>query len=381
MKKLAVKLEDYINKYGANDGPIKYDVWKNRFKNRFTLSWFIKKYGEEEGKQKYNEKNKKSAGSLESFVNRYGEETGKQKYDEFRKKCIVKNEIKNDPNSKYNNRKFDRTLEYWINKCNGDIEQAKIKLKERQNTSSLEKFIQRHGEEEGKIKYIETNKNKAPTLQNYIKLYGEKEGKLQYNKWKDKMIGRYSLSWFIQKYGEKEGIIKREEWINKFKGKDSLSLAWFIRKYGNKDGKIKYKVFWKNRLEKIKNVSLISIIFFEKLLNKLKENNLNFLKIYFNDNEYLFYINNTEFSIIKPDFYIKDINLVIEFYGDYWHRNPNKYENTQEIQNIWNHDSNRIKILKQKYKCNVIIVWEKEFKENGELIINNIVNKIKKNYE
>jgi G:T-mismatch repair DNA endonuclease (very short patch repair protein) len=377
MKKIATTLEEFIKKYGETTGDEKWEKWKNRFKGRYTIQWFIEKYGELEGKNKYEEKNKKSSVSLKIFIERYGKEEGTKKYNEFRKKCAIKNEIKNDPTSKYNNREFATTLDYWIKKCNGNVEEAKLKLQERQNTSSLKKFISKYGKEEGTKKYIECNKNKALTIKNFIRLYGEEEGKYQYKKWKDNLQGRYSLKWFIQRYGEIEGNLKREEWLNTFKGKDSLSINWFIRKYGEEHGTTNYKNFWKARLEKIKNVSIISDVLFDRLFEKLKENDIIFNKIYYGDTEYLFYINNKEFSIIKPDLYIKDINLVIEFYGDYWHRNPAKYITSLENEYIWNKDAKRIETLKNKYGCKILIIWEKDFKENREIVIDEIINKIK----
>lgn len=49
----------------------------------------------------------------------------------------------------------------------------------------------------------------------------------------------------------------------------------------------------------------------------------------------------------RPDFYIPKLNLIIECYGDYWHANPNLYEETAQIfrnitaKDIWDRDRER----------------------------------------
>ena len=47
------------------------------------------------------------------------------------------------------NRVTNTSLEYWINKANGDIEEGERLFKERQHTFSLEKCIKKYGEEKG----------------------------------------------------------------------------------------------------------------------------------------------------------------------------------------------------------------------------------------
>lgn len=49
----------------------------------------------------------------------------------------------------------------------------------------------------------------------------------------------------------------------------------------------------------------------------------------------------------RPDFYIPKLNLIVECYGDYWHANPNLYEETALIfrniaaKDIWDRDIER----------------------------------------
>lgn len=92
------------------------------------------------------------------------------------------------------------------------------------------------------------------------------------------------------------------------------------------------------------------------------------------------------------DLLIKDL-VIIEFYGDFWHGNPEIYKpddiigisyNTILVKEKWERDNYRIEELKHELKLPVIIVWEKSFKENEEKLILDIIqniNIIKKNKE
>lgn len=66
-------------------------------------------------------------------------------------------------------------------------------------------------------------------------------------------------------------------------------------------------------------------------------------------------------------------NKIIEFYGDYWHGNPKIYDETCSIRNkkitdVWEKDRKKIEDLELNgYK--VLIIWEKEYRDNPELIL------------
>ena len=80
-----------------------------------------------------------------------------------------------------------------------------------------------------------------------------------------------------------------------------------------------------------------------------------------------------------PDIIDQKRKLIIEFFGDYWHQNPSIFsENSSFLfgltsKDVWASDDERIKTLEtQGYK--IIIIWEKEFKENKTLVLNTIRN-------
>jgi hypothetical protein len=82
-----------------------------------------------------------------------------------------------------------------------------------------------------------------------------------------------------------------------------------------------------------------------------------------------------QYTISKNKPYIYDIrsgNKLIEYNGDYWHCNPNKYNSTffhktknMTATEIWDRDSDKIKFAEDN-GFSVLVIWEKDFKENPE---------------
>jgi len=81
-----------------------------------------------------------------------------------------------------------------------------------------------------------------------------------------------------------------------------------------------------------------------------------------------------------PDVRI-DKNIIIEFYGNYWHANPLTYKSNEIVHHnftakqIWNNDKERIKILENN-GFRVFIVWQDEYQNNKNKIINNIIKQL-----
>jgi G:T-mismatch repair DNA endonuclease (very short patch repair protein) len=87
----------------------------------------------------------------------------------------------------------------------------------------------------------------------------------------------------------------------------------------------------------------------------------------------------TKLSAIYP-LYIPKLNLVIEYNGDYWHCNPEKYSSDyfhqvkqKTAQELWDYDRNKVDlIIRNGY--NLEVVWESQLKKNPKLI-NQIIKK------
>jgi G:T-mismatch repair DNA endonuclease (very short patch repair protein) len=82
--------------------------------------------------------------------------------------------------------------------------------------------------------------------------------------------------------------------------------------------------------------------------------------------------------------YFYDVNVgnkIIEFNGDYWHANPNKYtaesnfnfsKQLTTVQQIWDNDKKKINIAEsQGYK--VLTIWESDWKNNKQKCIDECI--------
>ena len=75
------------------------------------------------------------------------------------------------------------------------------------------------------------------------------------------------------------------------------------------------------------------------------------------------------------DVYIPELNLIIEYFGDYWHCNPTKYNSDyynqkkmKTAEEIWEYDRMKVDLIKS-YGYNLEIIWETDLKYNNEKLI------------
>ena len=270
-----------------------------------------------------------------------------------------------------------------------DLETAKKMYKH--TGSSLQGFIDRHGEEEGKRKYEEYvkkqkysctleyfvekygeegekrfneyNQSRAITLDNMIKKYGKDEGIKRFNEYKEKQkYAGCSLEYFVEKYGE-EGEQKYKE-VNKSK---ALTLENMIKRYGEEEGREKY-------LCAINNHKTFS----SKMADDL------FLKVYEKDKGKIYTnIVNKEYGIIneetkqyyKYDYTNIDKQKIIEFNGNIFHGNPKMYNENDcpnpfvkdlTAKEMWKKDKEKIETVKKYRGFDVLVIWEDELNEDYE---------------
>lgn len=154
-------IESFIRKYGE-EGEEKYLSWKKNVgsasKNRNTIDFFILKYGDVVGRERYNlyierqknshsecvrgkEKHKeislKSGNNQLSYIKKYGKDDGIKKWEERQKKWLLTMQSKTDEEKKIINEKKKRTLK---------------------------NFIDKYGAPEGKLRYREMLKRRMDTL-------------------------------------------------------------------------------------------------------------------------------------------------------------------------------------------------------------------------
>jgi hypothetical protein len=283
------KLKLFQNKYGEEEGKKKYDEYISKqklsqsVKGRKTLEWYINKYGEKEGKKRYDKKilnitkGTKGINTLEWYTNKYGEEKGKKKYDEKNLKISDKGRT---------------SLEWYTNKY--DEEEGKKKYDEyiskQRFSQSLKGYIHKHGKEKGTLLWTKRCEDirKRNTLQGYVNKYGEEEGKKRFDerqkKWQNTLNSK---------------SLKEIERINRAKICNVIN--------SNGYSKISQKLFWVlyNEIKDFFNEIYFATLNSNKIIDNSGFNHEKFLML--NDRN------------VFPDFFIKDVNKIIEFDGDYWH--------------------------------------------------------------
>lgn len=160
-KKIVIRPDTERGRYAFN---IPYDIskkWSKEF-NSNSLEKCIKKYGEEEGKKRWEKYCKSISITLNKFIEKYGEEEGKRRWDSYREKQRITNTFE------YKKEKYGMTFE----------------------------------------EFDSYNKSRACTLKNLIKKHGEEEGIKIWNDYIFKQAYTTTREYFIEKYGENEGIEK-----------------------------------------------------------------------------------------------------------------------------------------------------------------------------
>jgi len=204
--------------------------------------------------------------------------------------------------------------------------------------------------------------------------YGKKHSKESLEKSKKNRSNASKKLWQNKEYRNK--VIKAVSKPRKegFKKEQSdRVLQWYINNPKQRDNRsIKMKESW--RQGKIEpninsiNESKLERELREKLIRLLSNRNVRKTTIK---------INNRWFY---PDIRI-DKNIIIEFYGDYWHANPKLFKADDIVHNkftakqIWSNDKKRIKILEDN-GFKVFIVWQDEYQKNKDLVIKNIINNL-----
>ena len=309
-----------------------------------------------------------------------------EKVDEYYKKEYLKTKNYFKEKSKIPQNLPFYFLCFFENNIKDNFNKRIEKILSINNNLSLERLELLYGKEKAKEKlfdYTEKQKNKkcnsqngkerAVTLKNLTQKWGEKLGTRFFNQYcKTQQYSGNNINYFIEKYGEEDGIKKFEK-INKSKAN---TFNNFIQRYGNELGKQKWNLYLNN---KKRNYSQISINLFKELENQFPN-----LTFYYEENEVSFYDekNNRYYFY---DCYIPEKNLIIEFNGDLFHANPkifnendtpNPYNKNITAKEIWEYDKMKNNFIINK-GYHLIIVWEKDYKENKEKVLMNLKNLIK----
>jgi very-short-patch-repair endonuclease len=150
-----------------------------------------------------------------------------------------------------------------------------------------------------------------------------------------------------------------------------------ILNYGKKISKIR-KEEWSNKtdIEKKEIILRLNDAMIQTKKPTKIENKIETLLL---END-LIYIKNKRYDVFIFDFYLTDVNLVIECDGDYWHANPKFYKDKKlteaQIKNV-GRDKRKDELLKSK-SIDFIRFWEDDIKNNFEKVKEKIWGKLQK---
>lgn len=305
----------------------KFDKFPSMQRYLFMLKTYWAKYVYDIPKDLYDKINKsKCAVTLDSLINKYGENEGKLRWESYKEKQAYSNSFE-----------YKHKVHGWT-----------------------------------KEEYDNYNKSRAVTLENLLNKYKEKGNEL-WNSYIEKQKLTKSFDYVCNKYGKDKAIE-----INKSKG---ITIDNFIKKYGEIEGLKRY-----NKVSKrmINFYSKISQKCFDKIETILNINNLNYTTYYATKNtEFGIYLKSIN-KYIKLDYYIKDLNVCIEFNGTIFHADkrvynendkPNPFNKTLTAKNIWEIDEERKNILLKEHNIKTYIIWENDYINGLDLneFINNII--------
>lgn len=244
-------------------------------------------------------------------------------------------------------------VEYWVK--NGYTEEEAVLQIEGQKMVSLRGCVARFGELEGVKKWKERESKRSEA--------GKK--------------GSANLEYWLKKgYNEEEGKKKLSE------RQSTFSLKKCIIKYGEVEGKKRFterQIKWQKTLYKNGKLksgySEVSQELFYKLIEGVEINEYNYLLFAKKGGEFVL---NDDNEFYRYDFTDLKNKRIIEYNGDDYHGNPNKY-NADDFPNpfrkdltakdIWNKDKKK-EIIANNNGFEVFVVWDSEYKKNKQEIIN-----------
>ena len=301
------------------------------------------------------------------------------------------------------------------------IEEAEVKIKKfkEDKVTSLIGFIKRHGEEEGRIKFEKFQETSKHTLKKYIQKYGLELGTLKFKEYTskkdstsfewamsksngdkdlaekiykeriDSLSIKFDLDYFEKKYGDL-ALEKMQEFKKK---KDSSSYEWALSKTGG-DFDLADQ-FYKKRCEEkcvaLGKASKESLKIFNPLIDWLLNNGILLSDIYcgIKGSKELCIYDKENKKRYYYDFCVKSIGIIIEYNGEKFHPNYQKYDIdflTENWKCPYDKNLNVLDIIKKdKTKIDfalrngydIHIFWSSD-KDILEKIIKIIKNKLKK---
>lgn len=272
--------------------------------------------------------------------------------------------------AKKSNKKYSWTREKAIKKY-GEEEGLKIwdsYVAKQAKTNTYEYKHEKYGWSQEQ--FNDYNKSRAVTLDNLIKRHGKEMGEKMWEDYISKQVETKSFKWMVEKYGEEKAI--------EINSQKSLTLENFVRKYGEEEGALRWREYSTKRYNPYSQIS-------QTLFNMLDEHiSKKYTTYYATKNKGEWFVRG-ETQVYYLDYFIKELNICIEFNGNAWHGNPKLFKPNEHCHPIYkeltakdlqNKDKVRIKELKNK-GITTYIIWESDFNPKQFDAINYIYNELK----
>jgi hypothetical protein len=306
-------------------------------KDSVSLEVHKLRYGEIEGVKLFEERIKQTAQSLENYIQRYGEIEGPIKFKEYSKSRVMSLEMCIKRHGEIEGPKVFRN--YWDNTGFGTSKRA-FKQKfgddwekhynEFRNSiaqnNTLEGKILKYGEELGLQKFKEANSKKSKSLSKDAFVEKLLKQGLSFEEIQIAISDRWSvtsLRSFISRYGEEDGIKKYNEFLVNHKKNNLLCMEYYEK--NNIPEEVAFEIITKIQYErnrKVNRFSKESLVYFDKLNEILTSKGY---ECKYKEEELGMFLTPEEYSVYKIprmffyDFYIPDLNILIEYNGVRFH--------------------------------------------------------------
>lgn len=273
--------------------------------------------------------NKSKGVTLDRLMKKYGTDEGTRRFDEYR-----------------NKQAYTNTFEYKRDK---------------------------HGWT--KEEFDEYNASRAVTKDNLIKRHGEKKGLEKWEAYREtQRFAGCKLEYFVEKYGEEAGT----EIYNSVNKRKSQSYDNFVARYGDLADE-KFDEYIRNRSKSTYSSDIANKLF------EYIDTRINNESTYFSTKTGEFGMNDVENnSYYFFDYTCSTKKRIIEFYGDYWHMNPMKFNKEEPhptsgilAEEIWKRDEKK-KEFAESRGFEVLIVWEYELNKDWDVVVERCVNFMEK---
>jgi hypothetical protein len=268
----------------------------------------------------FRKKNPNDNTSLNFFLEKYGEIDGTQRSKKLKERITPYNK------------------EFWLKKLNISSSEADKKILEykKSKSTSLNGFISRHGKEIGEKKFEKFKETSKHTLEKFIEKYGTEFGLIKWKLYCQKKDSN-SVNWAMKKSNGNEEIMNNI--LRERKESVKTTLTKLIEKYGDEEIAL-------NEFEKIKSKKLIicgnsskeSLKYFIPIYHELLSLNydMNDIKLGIENNyEFPLYDKENKKTYFY-DFTIKSKKIIIEYNGETWHPNYEKYD-VKWLNENWKH--------------------------------------------